>query len=93
MSKKKDRNASTDLLLRNFNLELLEKLKAFTGEKTANKAIKLVCARYLGLEKLCDNQGFEIKSLKSSLKRNDQDVADFVDCFERLKVRSLTIKD
>ena len=64
MSKEQDRNASTNLMLRGFNVELLEKLKTFTGEKTGAKAIILVCARYLSLEKLCDKQKETIENYK-----------------------------
>lgn len=93
MSKEQDRNASTNLMLRGFNVELLEKLKAFTDEKTGAKAIMLVCARYLSLEKLCEEQSSRIQGLEKSLRQNDQDVADFIDCYERLKKRSLTIAE
>jgi len=84
----KDRNASKDILLRDFNIELIEKLKKFTGEKTASKAIKLVCARYLSLDKLCDERNKKIYELDSSLSRINSEIADFVDCLERLKTRS-----
>ncbi|MCK4982209.1 MAG: hypothetical protein KAS17_04745 [Victivallaceae bacterium] len=63
----KDRNKSTTVILRNFNCELIEKLKKFTGENTNTKAIELVCARYLGLEKLADGQREEIAEIRSSL--------------------------
>lgn len=67
MVKKKDRNKSTSFILRDFNVELLDKLKKFTGEKTASKAVMLVCARYLGLEKLADKQKQEIENLNEVL--------------------------
>ena len=63
----KDRNKSTTVILRNFNCELIEKLKKFTGENTNTKAIELVCARYLALDKLADNQREKIEKLKDSL--------------------------
>jgi len=63
MSKEKDRNESTTVILREFNCELIDKLKKFTGEKTNTKAIELVCARYLSLEKLADDQKHQINDL------------------------------
>ena len=63
----KDRNKSTTVILRNFNCELIDKLKEFTGENTNTKAIELVCARYLGLEKLADEQKKKIDDMNDVL--------------------------
>ena len=64
---KKDRNKSTVVILRDFNCELLDKLKDFTNEKTGAKAIKFVCARYLNLEKVTDEQSRQIEDLDNRL--------------------------
>lgn len=71
MGKAKDRNASTNLMLRDFNLELLESLKKFTGESTGSKAIKLVCARYIRCEETlnkyqdkCHKQDMKLERMK-----------------------------
>ena len=65
----KDRNESTTVILREFNCELIERLKKFTGEKTSTKAIEIVCTKYLGLEELGDKQTGEIIKLEVKLKR------------------------
>lgn len=76
MSKEKDRNESTTVILREFNVELAENLKAFTHEATNSKAIKLVCARYLSLEKLADEQKEKIEHLESKLSEIKQAIRE-----------------
>ena len=68
VKKVKDRNESTDLLLRGFNCELLENLKSFTCENTGSKAIKVVCSRYLMLEKMTSEQIKRIHELEQTVR-------------------------
>lgn len=63
MSKRKDENEFTTVILRNFSCEFAKSLRSYTGEKTNTKAVELVCARYLGLEKLADDQKHQINDL------------------------------
>lgn len=69
MGKKKDRNASKDLLLRGFNCELLEDLKGFTKEKTGSKAIITCCSRYIMLENNCEKYLLKIAELEEIIGR------------------------
>ncbi|MCF7900566.1 hypothetical protein K9K77_03585 [Candidatus Babeliales bacterium] len=85
MVKKKDRNESTTVILREFNCELIEKLKKFTNEKTASKAIMLVCARYLSIEKLADEQREKIDNLESDLSEIKSLIRDHYIASESIK--------
>ena len=85
MAKKKDRNESTTVILREFNCELIEKLKKFTNEKTASKAIMLVCARYLALEKLADEQREKINEFERKQDRIESLYRQTKECSSELQ--------
>lgn len=68
MATKKRKKEETTFLLRNFSVELLEKLKDYTGEKTATKIVKICCGEYLELRATKRQQAEKIRELEDNLQ-------------------------
>lgn len=58
---------TTIIPVRDFSLELIEKLKDYTGEKTAAKVVKICCEEYLELNAIKKRQAERIRTLEDSL--------------------------
>lgn len=64
-NKKKE---TTIIPVRDFSLELIEKLKDYTGEKTAAKVVKICCEEYLELNAIKKRQVARITTLEDKLQ-------------------------
>ena len=59
---------TTIIPVRDFSLELIEKLKDYTGEKTAAKVVKICCDEHLELNAIKKRQAERIRVLEDSLQ-------------------------
>ena len=67
---------TTIIPVRDFSLELIEKLKDYTGEKTAAKVVKICCEEYLELNATKKRQAERIRTLEDSLQEIKSSLLD-----------------
>jgi len=67
---------TTIIPVRDFSLELIEKLKDYTGEKTAAKVVKTCCEEYLELNATKKRQAEKIRTLEDSLQEIKSSLLD-----------------